>query len=145
MASAGMIAACAVGGSMAVWLSIADGNMRQITRESMDLRHRLMTDPATTIHELCRDTASPVAHLGVVRLPPWTGGGPLSCEATLLHRSRRESSGEQSPGSASHWTPADCKLPFGGYLEPVRFRQIRVCCSRDGQGCLFKWRFFMKS
>ncbi len=141
----GLLAAMLVAGGTSVWLTIADRQMRDVAEASLRLRRSLQTDPVNTMGQACERTGMPEILLGKVHLLPLTGARRLTCVASVLHR---RPAGAPPP----YWWPASCEKPFGGYLEPVRFRQIRVCCQRQ-QGhhlegtapCLFEWRFFMKS
>jgi len=144
-ANPGLLATMLVAGGTSIWLVIADRQMRDVAEASLKLRRALQTDPADTMRQLCQPAGMALQVIGKVHLPPLSGARTLTCVASVFHRRR--------PGSPPpFWQPASCETPFGGYLEPVRFRQIRVCCQRrlgplgEGQApCLFEWRFFMKS
>lgn len=138
----GLIAAALVAGGTALWMTIADRQMRDVVDASLRLRRTMQTDPARTLTRLCARSGNARTMIGEVRMPPLTGASLLTCVASVHHRPGRPRERGAPPPS---WPPASCAKPHGGYLEPVRFRQIRVCCSQGQAPCLFEWRFFMKS
>ena len=153
MTSPGMAGAAMLLLASGILLHKADREMTSVLERSLALRHSLQTDPAGTMASACGGQAMPKVHLGGIALHAGLGGTPsplgLSCNAVILHRKGtrgHKENGEAIPGE-TFWQTASCGIPAGRAprLEPVRFRQIRVCCQRGERPCLLEWRFFMKS
>lgn len=153
MTSPGMAGAAMVLVAAGILLHNADREMTSVLKGSLALRRSLQTDPAGTMARACEGQAAPKVQLGGITLNVGQGGmkSPLgfSCNAVVLHRKGargRTENGAAIPGE-TFWQTASCEIPAGRarHLEPVRFRQIRVCCQRGERPCLLEWRFFMKS
>jgi|GEM_PF-2300521 len=153
MTSPGMAGAAMVLVASGILLHKADKEMTSVLKASLALRRSLQTDPAETMARACEGQATPKVQLGGIALNVEQGGmtSPVgfSCNAIILHRKRakgHKENGEAIPGE-TFWQTASCGIPVGRAprLEPVRFRQIRVCCQRGERPCLMEWRFFMKS
>ena len=149
----GLVGAAMLLVASGLWMHSADKGMREVLDKSTALRRSLQTDPAATLASACTAQGTALVGLGKVALPPWRdgwSGSPfLTCSAEIKHRKgpKGRAEGLGQPGPDSMWQAARCGAPAGRppRLEPVRFRQIRVCCQRGKGPCLFDWRFFMKS
>ncbi len=143
--SPGLLLAALVLAGTALWLTAADKQMSSIVEKSVGLRRGLQVDPGGTLESVCAASGQPKIKLGAVAMLNLNSGVNLVCHAEINHR-RGQHQSSPAIGDSS-WLPASCTSPAGRprRLEPVRFRQIRVCCQQGKKPCVFAWRFFMKS
>lgn len=153
MTSPGLAGAAMLLLASGVLLHKADKEMTSVLKRSLALRRSLQVDPAATMASACGGQATPRVHLGGIALRVGPEGTPspldFACNAVIRHRkgTRGHKENREAIPGETFWQTAACGTPAGRAvrLEPVRFRQIRVCCQRGERPCLLEWRFFMKS